>query len=263
MSVCRSALIFLLLLSPLVQAAPLSFQPEEYLEALEAAREDGVNEAITILGFLLAVLTVAIPSIGYGLYRLLRTKLGQEVVDEFREGEVRSLTSLGTVNYRLYFDGGGNIAEKLAALTSAIAHTTHALNIALHRLSDKNDSKVRLAALASTNLAYFYVLLSDLEEDSNLQDKYRESASRALDKAGVYIDAVIRTKESKDDIEWYNVNESRLWVRYRTTPVILKKDQILVEMNALIENLSIPASWREKMQTKWSELTDSSLDEEV
>lgn len=262
MPVCRFALVFLLLLSPLVQADSLSFQSKEYLEALGAARENGFNEAITILGFLLAVLTVAMPSIGYGLYRLLRTKLGQEVVDEFREGEVRSLTSLGIVNYRLYLEGGGNKAEKLAALTSSIAHTTHALNITLHRLSDNNDSKVMLAALASTNLAYFYVLLSDLQDDSILQDKYRESASQALDKAGVYIDAVIRTKESKD-MNWYSVNESRLWVRYRTTPVILKKDQILVEINALIEDLSISAGWREKMATKWNELTDSSLDEEI
>lgn len=253
MPVCRSALVFLLLLSPLVHADSLSFQSKEYLEALGAARADGFNEAITITALVLTFVGVIGSLAGYLGFKRLESKVTASIQEEIRTSECMSLNGLGLRYYNTCKRDGLHEEAKISGLNSAIAVTGYALTVC-EKLSKENERKIPQKALLGTNLAYFFADLLPLLQDSALEEKCKAAALDYLGRVAFAVQILERNKHVQENIQWYNVLESSLNAEFRVTEDSSKRKKILEKLEALLADLTLPPDWRREIELDWEEL---------
>jgi len=244
---------FVLSVASYAEGPVLQQSAKEYVDTILDAKIYGAQEAVDILGLLFAILAIAISFLGVGLYNVLKRRLNRVILEDIREAEIRSLISLGIINYNLFSDQNHEKPVRLSAINSAVAHTKHALNTARNNLTSNNKNKISLTALSATNLAYFYVELSGLEATPDAIDATLAKAEEAIDCCGVEIDAAIRVEEMKN-ASWYNIEESRLYVRYKATKEVAVRQKLLQRIDELVEDHRLPSSWRDDIKNSWDEL---------
>lgn len=247
-----SALVFGLSTS-MCFSAELAPEAKAYIDGLLNAESTARTDTLTLLGFLLAAITLVTTFAGFSVYKFLERSISTRILDDIRESEARNLIRLGKRSYDLFSDPTLAREARLAALMGAIANTDYALSV-IDKLKRNEADRTRsdLLALAGTNLGYYYIELADLMASASPGldiSQYHRTAIVAVDSVTVNVEVAQRNRNS-EILDWWNVVESRLAVLFKAT-ANPDKIRFKAAIEELIENTAIPYEWRIETKKIW------------
>jgi hypothetical protein len=215
---------------------------------------------------MLMLIATGLTLLGVGGY-YLEGKIVEHIKEELRQinyqSEARNNIRHGYkefVNYEAYQKIGYKEVA-LSSLTTAIIASERALEIlAAMKEDDNNRSKQFLTALAAANLSYFYADLSRFGPDK-IREESRKKALQTIEKV-THSAAIEFTRQCQEqnDCNWWDVVESRLYVRWHCSNECWanndawseEKSRVASEVYKLTQDHNIPSVIRGQMREDWS-----------